>query len=157
MKIKKQNEIERSYLEIINKKEEEIKKLIEEKNKLNEILGKNKEELDKINNKVNIIEYKEKELKSIRDDIGIINIIDVEKLFKIKHKFSTSSLSSQRLDGIIIIGKKKSKKIKDEIQEEKEKVIKKKKKKPKEESTKDGEDSENIKLCSKEKKSKMKI
>ena len=102
---------------------------------------------------------KEKDIQSFRDELGVINVIDVEKILKIDKKFPSFSLSIQKNEDISFISEIKSSVDKiPEIQEEvkerkekKEKTNKKKKKKTKEEK-KDGEKSGNVKLCKKEKK-----
>ena len=160
-KIKKQNDNENNYKEIIKQKEEEIRKLTDEKNKLIETIKQSKEDIDKIN----IMKNKEKDIQSFRDELGVINVIDVEKILKIDKKFPLFSLSIQKNEDINFIYEIKSSvdkipEIQDEIKEneevkerkeKKEKTNKKKKKKTKEEK-KDGEKSGNIKLCKKEKK-----
>ncbi len=153
--LKKQNDNENNYKEIIKQKEEEIRKLTDEKNKLIETIKQSKEDIDKIN----IMKNKEKDIQSFRDELGVINVIDVEKILKIDKKFPSFSLSIQKNEDISFISEIKSSVDKiTEIQEEvkerkekKEKTNKKKKKKTKEEK-KDGEKSGNIKLCKKEKK-----
>ena len=159
--LKKQNDNEINYKEIIKKKEEEIKKLTDEKNKLIETIKQSQEDI----NKVNIMKNKEKDIQSFRDELGVINVIDVEKILKIDKKFSSLSLSIQKNDDICFMSiikssENKMPEMQDEINEKeevkerkakKEKTNKKKKKKAKEEN-KDGENNGNIKLCKREKK-----
>ena len=73
---------------MINKKDEEIKKLKEENLKLKDYVEQKKADIEK----VNIEKNKEKEIQNLKDEIGVINIIDVNKLLNISKKFSSDIL-----------------------------------------------------------------
>ena len=143
---KKQFDIEKNYVEIIKQKEEEIKKLKEENMKINNILSQMKSDIDK----VNIEKNQEKELQNLKDEIGVIEIIDVNKLLNIKKKFSLEDLKIQR--GIEHnYNRNQSNTSNNEIISDK-----KKKKKKKIESKKENEQNgSDTKLCKKIKKAKM--
>jgi demethoxyubiquinone hydroxylase (CLK1/Coq7/Cat5 family) len=91
-KSQKQEEVEKIYKEVINQKEEQIKKLKDENTKLNNILETMKTDV----NKVNIEKSKEKELKELNEEIGVIQIIDVNKVLNIEKKFSIEILQIQK-------------------------------------------------------------
>ena len=103
---------------------------------------------------------KEKDLKSFNEEIGIINIIDIEKILKPRKKAFSLPLSIEKNEEIYLTGLSSISKTKgnqDEIKEneeikksEEKKTNKKKKKKAKEEK-KNEENNTNIKLCKKEK------
>ena len=78
---------------MINKKDEEIKKLKEENLKLKDYVEQNKADIEK----VNIEKNKEKEIQNLKDEIGVINIIDVNKLLNISKKFSSDILKIQNI------------------------------------------------------------
>jgi len=90
--------------EKINIQNKGIKKLTEEKNKLMETIKQSKEDIDKIN----IMKNKEKDIQSFRDELGVINVIDVEKILKIDKKFPSFSLSIQKNEDISFISEIKS-------------------------------------------------
>ena len=90
---KKQIEIEQYYTKMINKKDEEIKKLKEENLKLKDYVEQKKADIEK----VNIEKNKEKEIQNLKDEIGVINIIDVNKLLNISKKFSSDILKIQNI------------------------------------------------------------
>ena len=151
--------IEKNYIEIINKKEEEIKSLKEENNKLNEILSQMKTDVEKIN----IEKSKEKELKELKDEIGVIEIIDVNKYLNITKKFSIEYLQEQRGIEHSFNGKKSKMNNKQHDNDKNENngdnnENKKKKKKKKIEVKKDNEQNgNNEKPCKKIKNEKERI
>ena len=140
-KSQKQEEVEKIYKEVINQKEEQIKKLKDENTKLNNILETMKTDVDK----VNIEKSKEKELKELNDEIGVIQIIDVNKVLNIEKKFSIEILQIQKEieEQFFPIVKVESKGIENNIEESPTNVekseSKKKKKKKKNETKKEGD------------------
>ena len=145
---KKQIKIEKGYIEMINKKDEEIKKLKEDNFKLNNTLEQMKTDIER----VNIEKNKAKELKDLRDEIGVIEIIDVNKFLNINKKFSIESLKFQRGIEHFYIGNKINNN--NNVQETEIKIDKnenpKKSKKKKIIKKKEGEqNSGNTKLCKK--------
>ena len=110
---------------------------------------------------------KEKDLQSFLDEIGIINVIDIESILKPNKKFPQSSLLIQNKEEITFTGIVTSNNIiqgneieneekedakDDNINKEKKgKSTNKKKKKKIKEEKKDGESSGSIKLCKREK------
>ena len=94
--------------------------------------------------KVNIEKSKEKELKELNDEIGVIQIIDVNKVLNIEKKFSVEILQIQKEieEQFFAIVKVESKGIENNIEEsptnvEKSESKKKKKKKKKNETKKE--------------------
>jgi len=139
-KSQKQEEVEKIYKEIINQKEEQIKKLKDENTKLNNILETMKTDVDK----VNIEKSKEKELKELNDEIGIIQIIDVNKVLNIEKKFSIEILQIQKeIEEQFFAIVKEDKGIDNNIEERpinmEKSQSKKKKKKKKNEAKKEGD------------------
>ena len=98
--IKRKDETENIYIELVKRKEEEVQKLIKEKQILIETIQKNKEDIRRIN----MLKNKEKDLKSFKDELGIINVIDVDKVLKPRKKTYTSPLSIQKNDYLYFKG-----------------------------------------------------
>ena len=95
---------------------------------------------------------KEKDLLSFREELGVINIIDVDKVLRMDKKFSPLSILKTDELNYLTAGMPESKiQENDEIKEKtekKEKTASKKKKKKAKEEKKDGD----TKICKKDKK-----
>ena len=98
--IKKKDELENIYRELLKRKEEEIQKLIQDKIKAKEILQKNSKDIRGIN----MIKREDEDLQSFKDELGEINEIDIDKNIKPKNNMSSSSLLIQKNDDIIYKG-----------------------------------------------------
>ena len=94
--IKKKDELENIYRELLKRKEEEIQKLIQDKIKAKEILQKNSKDIRGIN----MIKREDEDLQSFKDELGEINEIDIDKNIKPKNNMSSSSLLIQKNDDI---------------------------------------------------------
>ena len=144
-KLRNQVESMKKNQEIIRKKDEEIKKIKEQNLKMSNMLEQMKDDIQK----VNIEKNKEKELEEFKNEIGTIEIIDVNKILNITKKFSSENLTVQKAKEHFYNPKKNWNYIENDGFQEKNDVSTKKRKKKKNETKKEGE---NIKLCKKIKK-----
>ena len=71
------------------------------------VLNQTIEQLKNEINKVNIEKYKENELKEIKNELGVIKVIDVNKIIKITKKFSVDILKPNKEIEYNYKGKKK--------------------------------------------------
>ena len=98
--IKRKDETENIYRELLKRKEDEVQKLIQEKIKLIEAIQKNRKDL----RRVNMLKSRDKDLQSFKDELGVINVIDVDKYLKPKKNEFSSSLLIQKNDDIYYKG-----------------------------------------------------
>ena len=98
--IKRKDETENIYRELLKRKEDEVQKLIQEKIKLIEAIQKNRKDL----RRVNMLKSRDKDLQSFKDELGVINVIDVGKYLKPKKNEFSSSLLIQKNDDIYYKG-----------------------------------------------------
>ena len=98
--IKRKDETENIYIELIKKKEEEVQKLINEKQMLIETIQKNKEDIRRLN----MMKNREKDLQSFKDELGVINVLDIDKVLKPRKKSYTLPLSIQKNDYLYFKG-----------------------------------------------------
>jgi hypothetical protein len=98
--IKRKDETENIYRELLKRKEDEVQKLLQEKIKLIEAIQKNRKDL----RRVNMLKSRDKDLQSFKDELGVINVIDVDKYLKPKKNEFSSSLLIQKNDDIYYKG-----------------------------------------------------
>ena len=89
--IKTKDETENVYRELLKRKDEEIQNLIQAK-----IISSEK---IKDNRKEKMLKKKEEDIQSFKDELGVINVIDIDKILKPKkNKFSSSLLVQKNND-----------------------------------------------------------